>query len=136
MNGLQKTTGIVTVLVFAVAAAVAAQSAATASYGAQVTEEASFFLWQSKSDRRWIFRWETAATISPFGGAVDFNVEYRFPKWLSLLGGAEYCYTPTQGPKSLSLAAARAGARVLPPITSFLSVYANVTGRLLFCDVQ
>ena len=131
MNGLQKTTGIVTVLVFAVAAAVAAQSAATASYGAQVTEEAPSPLAIEMQPAVDIPLGDSSNYFT-FGGAVDFNVEYRFPKWLSLLGGAEYCYTPTQGPKSLSLAAARAGAGVILPITSFLSVYANVSGGFYF----
>ncbi len=75
----------------------------------------------------------TNSDLYTVGGAVDVSVEYRFPGSLfSFMGGAEYCYTPTQGAQSLSLSAARLGAGVHLPISQVFSLYANAAAGYYF----
>jgi len=132
MIDLHRTTHFATVLVFAVATAIAAQSAKVAVIGAPAAGGAPSSLaieMQPALDIPLV----ASADYFTLGGAVDLNITYHFSNSpFSLLGGAEYCYTPTQGPKSLSLSAARFGAGVNLPMASFLSLYANVFGGIYF----
>ena len=71
------------------------------------------------------------------GGALDLGLEYRLPTSIvSLLGGAEYCYAPTQGPNTLSLSALRVGAGANVPLTKFLGLYAFASGGYYYATLN
>jgi hypothetical protein len=79
----------------------------------------------------------SSSSIFSLGGGMDLGIDYRLGDLpLSIIGGAQYCYAPAQGSRSLSLVAAHAGLGVRLPVISFLNLLGHVSGGYYYAAMH